>query len=41
MNSDDFSTFFDRVLDITGKEIMELTCIGHKVLTGIDIDLVP
>ena len=36
-NSDDFSTFFDRVLDNTEKEIRELTRRRHKVLTGIDL----
>ena len=36
-NSDDFLTFFDRVLDNTEKEIRELSRRRHKVLTGVDL----
>ena len=36
-NSDEFSEFFDRVLDNAEKDVKELTRRRHKALTGIDL----
>ena len=36
-NSDEFSEFFDSVLDNAEKDVKELTCRRHKALTGIDL----
>ena len=36
-NSDEFSEFFDRVLDNTEKDVKELKRRRHKALIGIDL----